>query len=776
MSTSKNRRLSAILFADIVGYTSLMQTDEVQARQNLEKFRNTLNEQVILHHGEIINYYGDGCLCTFNSAVDAMQCAKAVQNLFLKTPKVPVRIGLHSGDVFFEADNVYGDSVNIASRIESLGVAGSVLFSKRIKRDIDNQTDFKLESLGQFEFKNVNKSMEVFALANEGFVIPKTSDMQGKLKAPTKIPETPKPTNSFPKWGIPIVLAAIIAGLAWFFNQKENALANSINQENIEQMEKSIAILPFRDLSPEGNQVYFADGIVEAIRSKLAQIGNLRVTSMTSVLGYRDNPKPIGIIAEELKVEHILEGTVYRADNKVRVIAQLINAKTDEHLWAETYDEELTDIFAIQSKIANVVTQALKAKLTPEEQIKLTKTISTNINAYDMVLSAEAALNDYQKTNVLSHLNNAIQKYEQALAIDPALDKAYEGLSETWYQKYWLGDGDHTTLDSSYLFAQKAIELNPYNDGAYVNQGFIEWRRRNFSASKQAVEKALDLAPNNPEALILLARYYGTIEQSPEKQLPLLIKAITLDPQNKATPDGNLSAFLNIAGIYHNADLNLEAEKLYRKALHLYPNADGSFGGLAWFTFTQGNFEESIPLRKRRLELAGGENARLRFIDGYAIQLFYAKKYEEAEKYYRILQNRIDSGFVENPHQHIYRHRLAAILLETGREKEGQQLMEEHLQLCLAQIKDGTIHYSQEYDLAAAYAYLGDKEKAYEWLEKVKYQPFMHKFMRIDPFFDSLRNEDRFKKVMAKGDEQVRRFRNTLKSMEVEGKLILSGD
>ena len=148
MSTTKKRKLRAILFADIVGYTALMQKDEAKASELLQKFRHTLNEKVAQHSGEIINNYGDGCLCTFESAVDAMTCAKEVQFIFQTAPKVPVRIGLHSGDVFFEEDNVFGDSVNIASRIESLGVAGAVLFSKQIKRHIANQTEFKVQFLG----------------------------------------------------------------------------------------------------------------------------------------------------------------------------------------------------------------------------------------------------------------------------------------------------------------------------------------------------------------------------------------------------------------------------------------------------------------------------------------------------------------------------------------------------------------------------------------------------------------------------------------------------
>lgn len=168
--SENTRKLAAILFADIVGYTALMQKDEPSANQLLEKFHFTLQTEVSEHNGQVINNYGDGCVCTFGSAVDAMNCAKAIQIIFQDGVKVPVRIGLHSGDV--EEENIYGDSVNIASRIESMGVAGAVLFSEAIKRHIDNQTSFKIQSLGIFEFKNVEVPMEIFALANESLVVP----------------------------------------------------------------------------------------------------------------------------------------------------------------------------------------------------------------------------------------------------------------------------------------------------------------------------------------------------------------------------------------------------------------------------------------------------------------------------------------------------------------------------------------------------------------------------------------------------------------------------
>lgn len=184
--STQTRQLAAILFADIAGYTALMQKDEATARQMLDKFHFTISTKVDEHTGQVVNNYGDGCVCTFGSAVAAVQCAKELQEEFQLLPKVPVRIGLHSGDVFFEKDNVYGDSVNIASRIESLGVPGAVLFSKRIKMHIANQSEFKVELIGEFDFKNVDKSMEVFALANNGFVIPKKEDLRGKIKSSKK--------------------------------------------------------------------------------------------------------------------------------------------------------------------------------------------------------------------------------------------------------------------------------------------------------------------------------------------------------------------------------------------------------------------------------------------------------------------------------------------------------------------------------------------------------------------------------------------------------------
>ena len=770
MSTSKNRRLAAILFADIVGYTALMQRDEIQARQNLEKFRNTLNEKVLLHQGEIINYYGDGCLCTFNSAVDAMQCAKEVQTIFLNAPKVPVRIGLHSGDVFFEANNVYGDSVNIASRIESLGVAGAVLFSKRIKRDIDNQTIFKLESLGEFDFKNVNKSMEVFALANEGFVVPKKSEMQGKLKTPIEIPEPPKTTNSFPKWVIPIIVATIIAGVAYFFNKKENAITNSTNQAPIEQMEKSIAILPFRDLSPQGNQVYFADGMVEAIRSKLAQVGNLRVTSMTSVLTYRDNPKSIPEIAKELQVQHILEGTIYRDKDKVRIIAQLIDAATDEHLWAATYDEEITDVFAIQSKIANVVTKALKAKLTPTEQTLLNVQLGTDITAYDLHLSALGDLRKWNQSRDSSTINIAISKLQKAIAIDSKYDDFYVGIGQAWYRLQFSGFGE-VAVDSVLVYTQKALELNSLNDAALSLQAKSYWRKGQFKLSKTNAEKALEIAPNNIDALYALSAYYQSVEKAYDKAIPLMLKAIALSPNNSNDFEDNQRLYRALGNIYIEIDDLDKAETYYRKYYELNPSTRLANSALGFVLRCQQRFDEALPYSKREYELG---NKNFRSTDEYAFALMAAGKYEKALEKYEELNDMVNKGFQETADTHTFRHRYAFVLWQLGQKEKADSLFALHIEKELDFIKEGTRLRGQEFDLAGVYAFTGKKEKAYQMLEQMPLWYVTYQFLKFDPMFDALREEPRFQRIQQKLEQEVAQIRAQVEKYQTEGGLMFS--
>ena len=231
------RQLAAILFADIAGYTSLMQKDETNAAVLLRRFQHEIEKSVATNGGRVVNFYGDGVLCIFSNTLEAMRCAMVLQSNFQLEPKVPVRIGIHSGSIVFEKENVYGNSVNLTSRIESMGVPGAVLFSKKVRDDLKNQPELTMSSLGSFEFKNVDEPIELFALSNSGFIVPEREEMQGKFKE------------------------------------------NSLN--------KSIAVLPFSNMSGNPDEEYFSDGITEEIIHALAQIKELKVSGRTSAFSFK---------------------------------------------------------------------------------------------------------------------------------------------------------------------------------------------------------------------------------------------------------------------------------------------------------------------------------------------------------------------------------------------------------------------------------------------------------------------------------------------------------
>ena len=314
------RKLAAIFFADIVGYTALMQKDEKQARTTLDKFRETLNQKATDHNGLIVNDLGDGCLCTFDSAVDAVKCAKEAQETFLQEPKIPVRIGLHSGDVFYEADNVYGDSVNIASRIESLGVAGSVLFSKRIRQHIENQSEFEIKSLGAFDFKNVNKTMEVYTLANQGLVVPKRAEMKGKVKN----------NSSVSKYLIGVVVLLLIIGI---YAAYQLLSKNNTPKISSEMRKERIAVIPFEnntgDAELDNLGVVAADWINQGFMDmqEAEVVSNFTIRTHKASIGIMENdPQGRASFAQLTGAQNLITGSFYKEGDQLRTKLEIVDA------------------------------------------------------------------------------------------------------------------------------------------------------------------------------------------------------------------------------------------------------------------------------------------------------------------------------------------------------------------------------------------------------------------------------------------------------------------
>ena len=332
---SQHRQLSAILFTDIEGYTSLMQQSEQKAIMMRDRHRQVIQQEHKEFNGRVIQFTGDGTLSTFKSLVEAVKCALCMQQQFLQEPHVPVRMGLHIGDIIFNDQDIFGDGVNIASRIESLGVAGSILISDKANEELHNHPSLKTVSVGMYQFKNVKRAVEVFALNHEGLVKPAPDSLTGKTQEKQTAGET----------------------------QKKHELDGQA-VKNIPV--KSIAVLPFLNIGNDPDQEYFSDGIAEEIINSLTNLKDLKVAGRTSSFKFRDNDLDLNELGKRLLVSTVLAGSVRKQGNRVRITAQLVNIEDGYQLWSEKYDREMDDVFAIQDDIAMAITKKLKLTLTEE--------------------------------------------------------------------------------------------------------------------------------------------------------------------------------------------------------------------------------------------------------------------------------------------------------------------------------------------------------------------------------------------------------------------------
>ena len=444
---TEHRQLAVVLFADIAGYTALMQKDEDSALQILQRFKNELFQSVKTHEGEIIQYFGDGCLTVFNNASDAIASAKIIQEKFREEPTVPVRIGIHLGDVLFREGNIFGDCVNIASRIESMAVPGAILFSDAVKKQIRNKPEFQLTSLGSFEFKNVDEPMEIFALANKGFSVPNPDKLVGKFKDSRLI--------------------------------------------------KSIAVLPFLNMSNDPEQEYFSDGIAEEILNSLAHIKELKVAGRLSSLQFKGKNVEVKEVGARLSVRTVLQGSVRKQGNRVRITTQLINVADGYQLWSERYDRELNDIFSIQEEIALAVTEALRLTLLQKDREMITKSHTQNHAAYELYLKGLFNINKRG-----AHIFTSIQYFQKAIELDPDFALAYSLNADAHLLIATYGlMPPKQVMSKAKEFAEAAITLDPSLCEPYHALGFyytcIEWK---WAEAKKNFLKSIQLNPKYAEA------------------------------------------------------------------------------------------------------------------------------------------------------------------------------------------------------------------------------------------------------------------------------------
>ncbi|MGD9183167.1 MAG: adenylate/guanylate cyclase domain-containing protein, partial [Desulfobacterales bacterium] len=424
------RKLTAILSADVEGYSRLMDDDEEVTVRTLTIYRAAINDLVQQYRGRIVDAPGDNILAEFTSVVDSVNCAVEIQRELAErnaelpyNRKMEFRIGVNLGDVIEEKDRIYGDGVNIAARVESLAEAGGICISGRVYDQVENKLDLEYEFLGEQKVKNIATPLRIYrVLSHPGAAAHRV------IKAKRSVSITWR--NMLVATAAVVVFAAVVA--LWFFYLRAPAMAVA----SVEKMAyplpdmPSIAVLPFDNLSEDPKQEYFSDGLSDQIISSLSKIPHLFVIARNSTFTYKGKPVKVQKVAEDLGVRYVLEGSVQRSADRVRITAQLIDATTGRHKWSESYDRDLEDIFAIQDDITMAITKAMNIELGEGEQARLWHKGTTNLKAY--LKNLEGVSYIYRITK--EDNTRAQQLFEEALVFDPGYAVAYVNLGWVhWY-------------------------------------------------------------------------------------------------------------------------------------------------------------------------------------------------------------------------------------------------------------------------------------------------------------------------------------------------------
>ncbi len=508
------RKLAAILSADVKGYSRLMGEDEIATIRTLTAYRAVMATLIQRHRGRVVDSPGDNLLAEFASVLDAVQCAVEIQqelklrNADLPAPrKMEFRIGINLGDVIVEGERIYGEGVNIAARLEGLAEAGGICISGTVYDQIENKLALGYKYLGKQVVKNIARPVQVYRVYMEPRATP--------LKASREAEGQPQPV-----------------------------------QKGMELPDKpSIAVLPFANLSGDPEQEYFSDGMTEDLITDLSKLSGLFVISRNSVFLYKGKAVKPEQIGKELGVRYVLEGSVRKAGSRVRITAQLVDATTSYHLWADRYDRDLQDIFAVQDEVTRKIVAALQVKLTEGEQQRMGHTPTNNLEAYEYFLRGlEFHAHRTQEAN-----GQARQMFERAIALDPNFAAAYAWLGRTyvldWFHRW---SQDPQVLERALALAGQAIALNESLPGAYQTLGYIYMAKKQYDQAVVEAEKAVALDPNDADAVLTLGEVLSCVGRSQEA-MEFVEKAMRLNPHYPASYVFALGQVYYLTGCYEEA-------------------------------------------------------------------------------------------------------------------------------------------------------------------------------------------------------------------------------
>jgi adenylate cyclase len=636
------RRLAAIMFTDMVGYTALGQRDEPLSLALAAEAKKLLRPIFLRHSGREVKTMGDGFLVEFTSALEAVRCAYDIQratrefNISLPSEKrVRLRVGVHLGDVVESQGDISGDAVNVASRIEPLAEDGGVCLTRQVYDHVQNKFELPLASLGSKSLKNVSAPLEVYKM-----VMP---------------------------WS---------EGKATLSTQPDS---------------RRIAVLPFANISPDSKDEYFADGMTEELISTISNMSELSVISRTSVMGYKGTSKKIREIGQELEVGSVLEGSVRKAGNMIRVTVQLISVENDKHLWAQSYDRGLDDVFAVQSDIAKRVAEALRIRILPEEEKRIEKRPTKDIEAYAFYLKGRSQWNKRSDEG----LRSAIEFFQKAIAIDPGYALAYSGVADSYAVLAINGHIPKTEgLPKAKEFAIKALKIDDTLAEAHVSLAMaLEAHDWDWAGSEREFRRAIEINPSYATAhhwYALLLQLLGRFDEA----LKEVHRAQELDP---------LSMVINSA--------------------------------IIWVYNTAGEHDKAIEHGRRWMELEPNSGfAHLHLANAYSRKKMYVEALREARA------AGADSGV---PHW-VYMEDLEYYYARSGDLQEAEKMFTEIFE------RSKTQYVSPTY-FALHYLALGDETRMFEYLQRAyEERNMLIGLWRFDPDFAKYRQDPRYLELLRK--------------------------
>jgi adenylate cyclase len=545
------RKLTAILSADVAGYSRLMAEDETATVKTLETYREVMSTLIKQHRGRVIDSPGDNLLAEFTSVVDAVQCAVAVQKEFQarnaelpENRRMEFRIGINLGDVIEEGERIYGDGVNIAARLEALADPGGICVSKTAFDQIETKLPLGYEYLGEQEVKNIPKPVGAFRVLMEPRVT--VAEEIEKEK-----PGTVWRRKAILAGGVVLVLV-VIAALIWNFYFRPPPIEVASEEKMAFELpdKPSIAVLPFDNLTGDPEQEYFSDGITEAIINGLSKIPNLFVISRKSSFTYKGKQVKVQQVSEELGVRYVLEGSVQRSGDRVRITAQLVDAIKGHHLWSNNYDRDLKEIFSLQDEIMMRIMTALRVKLTEGEQARVWAKGIKNVQAYLKLLKGT----EYYIKRSPTNNKLAKQFFEEVIEIDPECSVAYAFLGYTHiYDRIFRTTKDRKkSLQSAFEMAEKALALDESNPDGHLALSWARLHNREHDMSIVAAERAVALSPNYSTANI----HVGVcliFSGRPAEAIPWIKKAMRLNPFDKTMAPSLLGLAYCTLGRYDEA-------------------------------------------------------------------------------------------------------------------------------------------------------------------------------------------------------------------------------